>query len=164
MEPFDIREGLDMVTIREMEIDDLDQVAQIEKDTFSLPWSKIGFLNGMKMDGSCFLVAIQNDQIVGYIGMYTSFDEGEITNVAVTKKCQNQGIGKVLVNESLKWCEKKKIQQLILEVRESNKGAIFLYQELGFEQIGSRKGFYEQPIEDGLVMKLNWERWKDVQC
>jgi len=118
----------------------------------------------MQMLGSCFLVAVVDDQILGYVGMYTSFDEGEITNVAVEKKIQNQGIGKKLVNESIQWCEKNKINQLILEVRKSNEGAIHLYQSLGFEIIGNRKGFYEHPTEDGLVMNLNWVRWKDVRC
>jgi len=153
-----------MVEVRKMTIEDLDQVVEIEQDTFSLPWSRAGFQSGMEMPGSYFLVAITNNQIAGYVGMYTSFDEGEITNVAVEKKLQNQGIGKKLVNESVKWCEKNKINQLILEVRKSNEGAIHLYQSLGFECIGNRKGFYEHPIEDGLVMKLNWVRWKDVRC
>ena len=153
-----------MVEVREMVAEDLDQVVEIEKKTFSLPWSKAGFQSGMQISGSCFLVALSENQIVGYIGMYTSFDEGEITNVAVDKKVQNQGTGKKLVDESIKWCEKYKINQLILEVRKSNEVAIHLYQSLGFEIIGNRKGFYEHPTEDGLVMKLNWVRWKDVRC
>lgn len=153
-----------MAIVRAMKVEDLNQVAEIEKDAFSLPWSIAGFQSGMEMDGSCFLVAIIDEQIVGYIGIYTAFDEGEITNVAVEKKYQKQGIGKVLADEAIKWCKMKKIQHLILEVRASNKAAIYLYQTLGFEQIGIRKKFYEQPTEDGLVMKLNWERWKDVQC
>jgi len=153
-----------MLEVREMVAEDVNQVVEIEKKTFSLPWSKAGFQSGMQMLGSCFLVAVEDNQIVGYVGMYTSFDEGEITNVAVEKKVQNQGIGKKLVNESIKWCEKNKINQLILEVRKSNEGAIHLYQSLGFEIIGNRKGFYEHPTEDGLVMNLNWVRWKDVRC
>lgn len=153
-----------MVTVDVMRLEDLDQVAEIEKNTFSLPWSKAGFQSGMEMEGSHFLVGRINNQIVGYIGIYTAFDEGEITNIAVDKRFQNQGIGKVLLMESIKWCKIKLIQHLVLEVRQSNKSAIYLYEMLGFEQIGIRKKFYEQPLEDGLVMKLDWERWKDVQC
>ena len=145
-----------MITVRELSIKDLEAVVDIEQSIFSLPWSKEGFQSGMELEGSLFLVAVIDREILGYIGIYTSFDEGQITNVAVKKSHQNIGIGKALVKESIKWCEIHRIEHFTLEVRKSNAKAIHLYETLGFVKIGSRKGFYEFPTEDGIVMKLNW--------
>ena len=80
--------------IRQMTAEDIPAVAQIEKECFSQPWSEQGFLDGMK--DAIFFVA-EDPQIAGYIGMYRMPPEGEITNVAVTRKMRGKGYGRELL-------------------------------------------------------------------
>ncbi len=87
--------------------------------------------------------------------MYCSFEEGEITNVAVAPEEQGGGIGRRMMEFHIKQAKAKGIQRAILEVRISNGNAIRLYEALGFCNSGIRKGFYELPREDGVVMSLD---------
>ena len=72
-----------MIQIREMQVRDTNAVAEIERQIFSQPWSRQGFLDAVNLGNTVFLVAEENNRIIGYIGMYLAMDEGEITNVAV---------------------------------------------------------------------------------
>ena len=150
--------------VKRMEEGDLNQVVTIEEQLFSMPWTYDGFLSGIRQDGSIFLVAIIEGEVVGYLGMYCSFDEGEITNVGVKKDRWNQGIGRMLMDAALQLANNRNIEHLILEVRKSNEQAISLYKKTGFVEIGLRPGFYEMPREDGIVMKMNWNNWKEKIC
>lgn len=71
-----------MIQIREMQVRDTNAVAEIERQIFSQPWSRQGFLDAVNLGNTVFLVAEENNRIIGYIGMYLAMDEGEITNVA----------------------------------------------------------------------------------
>ncbi len=141
-----------MIQIREMQVKDADAVAAIEQQIFSQPWSRQGFLDAVNLANTVFLVAEENNRIVGYIGMYVAMDEGEITNVAVAPVERCHGIGGMLIAELLKIAESKGIARIVLEVRVSNDSAIRLYERNGFVQCGVRRGFYEFPKEDAYVM------------
>lgn len=138
---------------RHMQKQDLLAVEAIEAAVFSRPWSKQAFLQAMQQD-TLFIVAIEQNIVVGYCGMYCSFEEGEITNVAVLPQMHHQGIGRSMMRYLLAEAQKKGISRVILEVRISNHNAIHLYKSLGFENCGIRKNFYEMPKEDGMVMVL----------
>lgn len=142
-----------MVQIREMQIDDLEQVMVIEKENFSVPWTEVGFFSFLIRDDTLFLVAEEGEQILGYCGVVTVLDEGDITNVAVMKNRRNQGIGGMLVDTLIHRTEEAGVTRLFLEVRAGNESAIHLYSKLGFEESGLRKNYYESPTEDALVMK-----------
>lgn len=88
--------------IRQMTAEDIPAVAQIEKECFSQPWSEQGFLDGMK--DAIFFVA-EDPQIAGYIGMYRMPPEGEITNVAVTRKMRKKGCGRELLLRMQQWAD-----------------------------------------------------------
>lgn len=141
-----------MIQIREMQVKDADAAAAIEQQIFSQPWSRQGFLDVVNLANTVFLVAEENNRIVGYIGMYVAMDEGEITNVAVAPVERCHGIGGMLIAELLKIAENKGIARIVLEVRVSNDSAIRLYERNGFVQCGVRRGFYEFPKEDAYVM------------
>lgn len=141
-----------MIQIREMQVKDADAAAAIEQQIFSQPWSRQGFLDAVNLANTIFLVAEENNRIVGYIGMYVAMDEGEITNVAVAPVERCHGIGGMLIAELLKIAENKGIARIVLEVRVSNDSAIRLYERNGFVQCGVRRGFYEFPKEDAYVM------------
>ena len=109
-------------------------------------------MDALNLGNAIFFVAEEEGKIAGYIGMYMSLDEGEITNVAVTAKMRQRGIGGMLLSEMKKEAERRSIAKIILEVRVSNAGAIRLYERNGFKNCGVRKGFYELPKEDAYIM------------
>lgn len=141
--------------IRKMAVQDTLQVAELENKLFTRPWTRQGFVDTLQMENVCFLIAVEETQVLGYCGMYMAADEGEITNVAVDSNHRKNGIGRRLVEELLKNASEYGIKTYILEVRKSNIEAIQLYENLGFETQGIRKNFYELPQEDAYVMCLN---------
>ena len=148
--------------IRRMEKRDLLQVEAIETALFSDAWSEQGFEDTLNSPYVISLVAIDEaeDTILGYIIMYVSFEEGEISNVAVAKSAQNRGIGSALMQAILEKGLEESVTRFILEVRVSNTPAIALYKKFGFTEIGIRRDFYEKPREDALVMVREKEKAK----
>ncbi len=138
--------------IREMEIDDLEQVMPMEEALFSVPWTANGFFSFLLREDALFLVAEERGEILGYCGVLMVFDQGDIVNVGVKAERQGQGIGRKLLNALIRRSGEKGVTSLYLEVRMSNRMAIGLYGSLGFEKLGVRKGYYEYPKEDGLIM------------
>jgi len=138
---------------RKMEEQDIHAVVEIEKQLFARPWSKQAFLQALEQD-TLYVVVLERDVVVGYCGMYCSFEEGEITNVAIAPERQNQGIGHKMLEYLLEQAYQKGISYIVLEVRISNINAIHLYESMGFQNRGIRKNFYEMPKEDGMIMVL----------
>lgn len=132
--------------------EDCAKTAELEKRIFSQPWSEQGFLDGIAGEQNIFLVAEENGEICGYVGMYRALDEGEITNVAVAPEKRNSGVGWRLMQALLEKAKRQGICQIVLEVRVSNAAAIHLYDKCGFKNCGVRKGFYAFPKEDALIM------------
>ena len=141
-----------MIQIRLMRQEDLDSVAQIEQETFSMPWSREGFASSLGRKDTLYLSAFSDGELAGYCGLLQVLDEGEITNVAVKKCFRGQKIASMLMAELLKKGNDRGITFFVLEVRKSNKYAIRLYEKAGFLQAGNRKNFYEKPIEDAVIM------------
>jgi ribosomal-protein-alanine N-acetyltransferase len=133
--------------------EDVPAVAAIEQTCFSQPWSKKGFSDALCNSDAIFWVAEEESEILGYVGMYVSLDEGEITNVAVGERFRGRGIGRALVEAACSYAAGHSLFRIVLEVRVSNADAIALYRHCGFERIGVRKGFYEFPKEDADIME-----------
>ena len=143
------------IIVRKMQPEDLLQVCEIEKDNFSLPWSEKSFLESMERDDTLFLVALDREEVAGYLGCYCVAGEGEITNVAVKSSYRRQGIGGKLLETLYEEAKALHTREFFLEVRESNEAAIGLYSRQGFVKEGVRKNFYEQPVENAVIM---WKR------
>lgn len=141
-----------MILVRKMLEEDVVPVAELEAQIFSQPWSEQGFSDSLHLADTVFLVAERQGVILGYIGMYVSMGEGEITNVAVSPAERGCGIGAMLISEIKKEAERRSVGTLILEVRVSNDRAIRLYERNGFLNRGIRRGFYERPKEDAYIM------------
>jgi ribosomal-protein-alanine N-acetyltransferase len=148
--------------IREMCEQDLEQVARIEKEIFSVPWSEKSFADACSEPENVYLVCDCDGKIAGYCGMWTVLGEGNITNMAVAEEYRRKGIAAKLMEELLKRGHEKEVTIFFLEVRESNTAARTLYENAGFSQIGIRKRFYERPVENAIVMskghQINIER------
>lgn len=141
--------------IRNMQESDLAQVAEIEKQIFSLPWSLESFRESMMLEHTIYLVAEEQGKVMGYCGMYRVFNEGEIVNVAVANEYRRCGVAKELLERLFEESAALKVDNFFLEVRESNEPAITLYKKLGFIEAGIRKNFYEKPTENAIFM---WKR------
>lgn len=141
--------------IRNMTAEDILAVVEIEKECFSLPWSEKSFAESLSREDTIFLVCEENTQtITGYIGMYLSFEEASITNVAVASQFRKKGCGEQLVIAAKAAAKAAGAESIFLEVRVSNVPAISLYKKQGFENLGIRKKFYEHPVEDAIIMKV----------
>ena len=121
------------VKVRRMQLTDTDAVSALEAAIFSQPWTKKGFEDALNMQNTIFLAAENEGKIAGYIGMYLSLDEGEITNVAVAPDTRRRGIGNELISQAKERAFKKGITRIILEVRVSDENAIHLYEKNGFK-------------------------------
>lgn len=144
-----------VIHIRQMRKEDIGEVCEIEKEAFSVPWSENAFEESLKLPHAIFLVAEIDEILAGYCGLYKVFNEGDITNIAVRSSCRNRGVGKELLREMIERARQMEIKDITLEVRESNIGAIHLYDTMGFENVGIRKNFYEKPKENAIIM---WKR------
>lgn len=138
--------------IRPMEELDLPQAAAIEKEAITPPWSEQAFRESLGLEHTILLAAIQDGQVAGYCVCYQSFEEGEITNVAVKKELRGQGIAGKLLEKLCSYGKERGLERYILEVRAGNEPAIHQYERSGFTRVGIRKGFYEQPVEDAVIM------------
>lgn len=141
-----------MTEIRSMGFEDIEAVVKIEKENFSVPWDENGFLSFMLREGTIFLTALNDNEVVGYCGLISAADEADITNVSVSQSMRKKGIGRMLLSELIKEAGESGIKKIFLEVRESNIPAISLYNGFGFKQVGMRKDYYEKPVENALLM------------
>lgn len=147
------------VRIVPMTADHLDEVAELERICFSVPWSRNMLAEELDNALSAFLVALDDDgRVVGYAGVQVVVDEGYITNVAVRPECRRQGIAGKLLQVFLDFAQANHLAFLTLEVRASNYDAIALYGSRGFRSTGRRKNYYEHPKEDAIIMTREFER------
>lgn len=138
--------------ITEMKPEDVPEVVVLERQIFSIPWSEKGFLDSLRLPDTLYLVVRDAEKLVGYCGFLQSFDEADITNVAVTPEHRSRGVGRYMLKELMARGNKRGIHRYTLEVRAGNAPALHLYQKLGFEPVGIRKNFYEMPREDAVIM------------
>ena len=141
--------------VRRMKKEDAAEAARIEAELFTSPWSQKSFEEAADSKDTLYVSAVADGQMAGYCGLWKSFEEGEITNVAVDKSFQNLGIGGKLLEFLIEEGKQQGITAFLLEVRKSNAAAIHLYEKMGFVSEGVRKNFYERPQEDAVIM---WRR------
>ena len=138
--------------LREMLVEDLDQVIKIERDLFSPPWTREGFFTYLTHKDAMFLVVEEKGEILAYCGLLMVLDEGDITNVAVRPDRQREGIGHFLMDSLIRLAQEQGVTTIHLEVRVGNDTAIRLYERMGFTRDGIRKQYYTDPVEDALLM------------
>ena len=141
-----------------MEKTHIKEVLEIERLTFSDPWSENAFIKCLK-DANChyFTVLFEN-KVIGYAGYWGVLDEAQIYNVAVAESYRNKGIGKMLLNKLIAFALKEDgRKKFLLEVRAGNTSAIRLYEGLGFKKDGIRPKFYSNPEEDAVLMSLTFD-------
>ena len=132
------------------------QIAELEKICFNDPWSENSIASELDNRLSCWLVAIADDKVVGYVGSQTVLGETDMMNIAIHPDNRKQGIATELINALIEGLNERGSHSLMLEVRASNEPAKSLYLKLGFEVVGVRKNYYRNPREDALILRKEW--------
>jgi len=136
---------------------DVGAVAGLEEICFSLPWSEETLRGELALPYKRLLVGEEEGKIVAYGIFSCLFDQWEVERIGVLPTCRRQGWGQAILKEVISALGKEG-GELFLEVRASNDGARSLYLSLGFEEYGLRKGYYDRPKEDAVLLRLSASR------
>ena len=139
------------ISIYKMEISDLDSISDILSSEFDDFWNYNVFKNELHNKNSRYIVAKQNNEIVGFAGIWIAIDEAHITNIVTRKDLRNLGIGSLLLNNLIILCNNLNLKSITLEVNEFNSSAINLYKKFGFNNLGIRKNYYKN-FESAIIM------------
>jgi ribosomal-protein-alanine N-acetyltransferase len=141
------------VVIRAMAAEDVPTVARLEKESFSTPWNARTFRTLLGRPGAELWVAEHaSSGVIGYYVLWCIQDQGELANIAVEAGFRGQRIGSMLLDHALEVAASRGVESVYLEVRVSNATARAMYESRGFEQIGTRKNYYDRPREDACVL------------
>ena len=132
----------------------VDGVCALEKNCFVHPWSRQSIESALENEQSLFYVAVEEGQVIGYIGMSFVLDEGYIYNVAVSEAHRRKGVGSALIQTLVTHAKKNNFAFLTLEVRDGNRAARSLYETFGFVKVGERKNYYTDPTENAVLITL----------
>ncbi|MBA4390687.1 MAG: ribosomal-protein-alanine N-acetyltransferase [Syntrophus sp. (in: bacteria)] len=140
--------------VRDMGVDDIDKIMEIEKISFVDSWSEKMFEEIIFSPISRGFIVEHDKELVGYTVFYAVDVEAHIMNLAVNPAKRKQGYGRQLLTHAIAFLKENNISECYLEVREQNRDAQMLYNDFGFEVIGRRKRYYAETGEDALVMQL----------
>jgi len=145
---------IETVTIKKLTSKDIDDVIKIEKEAYGVHhWSKESFLNEIGNELAKYYALYNSEGVLaGYAGCWHILEEAHITTLAVSADFRGRKYGSALLHKIIDDCYLNKIKYITLEVRVSNSAAIGLYEKYGFSSFGTRKGYYQDNNEDGLIM------------
>ena len=145
------------MTIQPMTNETASLVAALEQASFSTPWSEKSIREELENEWAIWYVAMEGPELLGYIGVQYGLDGGDIMTIAIKPEHRGKGIARKLISVILDIFKEKHLQYLTLEVRPSNAPALALYNGLGFREVGRRKKYYREPVEDALLLTLTLE-------
>ena len=138
---------------RLMRAEDVARVVEIEASAFTSPWRADTFHALLEPPGAELWVLDDGDgEVIGYFVLWCILDQGELANIAVDRDYRGRGYGRLLLEQVLDVARSRKVEDLYLEVRISNEQAADLYRRFGFEDVGVRRDYYDNPKEDALLM------------
>ena len=145
------------IELRRLEMRDLDRIEEIERESYPTPWSRSMFAGELAKPSSICLGAFdtESDVLVGYLIISRYVDAWHVMNIAVAPSERRRGIAQHLLERLFELTASDSRRGYTLEVRVSNANAIRLYERLGFQARGLRRGYYTDNREDALIM------WKD---
>lgn len=152
------------LSLRPMRADDLDAIMQIEPTIYSHPWTRGNFSDSLNSGYSAWVLeenTKNNRVLIGYALMMLVMDEAHLLNLSIAKHSQKQGLGRYLLEHMVSNAKQYKAANMFLEVRPSNVSAIALYENMGFNEMAVRRGYYpadpktsENGREDAVLMGL----------
>jgi ribosomal-protein-alanine N-acetyltransferase len=144
-----------MTDIRPLQLRDLSAIEEIERTSYPTPWSRSMFAGELAKPSSICLGAFEGERLVGYLIVSRYVDAWHVMNVAVAHDFRRRGLASELLGQLFDRTREDDSRGYTLEVRVSNAGAIALYERVGFERRGVRRGYYTDNREDALIM------WRD---
>jgi ribosomal-protein-alanine N-acetyltransferase len=144
------------IEIRVLDLTDIDAIEGIEQQAYPTPWSRSMFASELAKPTSICLGAFEGSDLVGYVINSRYVDAWHVMNVAVHPRQQRRGVATALLERLFELTRGDERRGYTLEVRVSNDDAIRLYEKLGFESRGIRRGYYTDNREDALIM------WRDA--
>jgi ribosomal-protein-alanine acetyltransferase len=140
--------------IRPAALADAPALVAIERRSFGDPWSEASFREALSSTWNFVLVAQAARGVVGYLVGREAAGTGEVLNLAVSPEFRRRGVGEALLAAGLAIFRRSRMEEVFLEVRESNTSARALYARHGFRPVGQRSAYYRNPKEDALVLRL----------
>lgn len=143
------------MTVSKMTAEDVPAAAALDRRLFSGEcWSEEDFYASLSDPSRLFFAAYEGERFLGCCGLQQSFEQGDVLTVGVDPDLRRKGVGSALLTALIEAFRQQGGLTLFLEVRASNTPARHLYEKFGFRQIGIRRSYYQQPLEDGLVYCL----------
>jgi ribosomal-protein-alanine N-acetyltransferase len=142
--------------IRPLDLADLNAIERLEQRAYPTPWSRSMFASELAKPTSICLGAFEGDELAGYVITSRYVDAWHVMNVAVDPDLRRRGVATALLGRLFELTHGDERRGYTLEVRVSNDGAVQLYERLGFEARGLRRGYYTDNREDALIM------WRDA--
>lgn len=139
--------------IKYMEEVDAAAVAKLQRENFAHPWTEEDYREHMQDEDKIYLTALQSGETAGSCVLWCSFETADLCNIVVDCAHRRKGIAEALLQRAFQECAAKGVQQILLEVRESNEAAIKLYIKTGFKCISLRKNYYRDPQEHAVIMQ-----------
>ena len=141
-----------MIHFRTLLPEDAEGVAAVERESFPTPWSREDFWREASNAFAYYIVVLDDADIIGFGGCWISFEEAQVTNIALTSAQRGRGLGKELMTRLMCAVAARGAERMTLEVRPSNTPALRLYEGLGFAAIGVRRKYYQDNDEDAILM------------
>ena len=141
---------------------DIPSIVALELDTLGTTLGSEMLEDNLSNSMSHFYVYLDKNEIIGYISIFFDGEQGEILNFCVNKGYQKKGIGTKILAYAMNILHSKGAKSFILEVRESNIGAISLYEKFGFKRISVRKNYYSNN-ENAIVYLKEMISYKEVE-
>ena len=145
-----------MIDYTLMTEDHIAQIADLEVQCFSDPWSENSVRSELNNPLSLWIVACDDDSVVGYVGSQSVLGEADMMNLAVAPQYRRQSIANNLIEALVEKLDEAGVHSITLEVRVSNLPAIALYTKHGFAELGRRPNYYHNPKEDALILRKEW--------
>jgi ribosomal-protein-alanine N-acetyltransferase len=141
------------LVIRTMRSNDLQRVVVVEHQCYSMPWTETTFNGLLRRTDADMFVADVDGELAGYAVFWSVMDQGELGNLAVAPDWRGRRIASRLLRRVFDRARERGVREVFLEVRVSNGVARQLYSKYGFREVGRRRNYYLEPLEDALVMQ-----------
>ncbi len=143
--------------VRRCTIEDIDSVYQVEEAAFADPMKRETMQKDLERE-SYFCYGLFEDGLVSFMSFDKVFEEGQIISVATLPAYRKKGLAKKLFCEVINLAKSNGVELFTLEVRSDNYPAIALYKDVGFNEVGMRKNYYQNPLCDAILMDLHLEK------
>lgn len=138
--------------VRAMTLDDVNEIVNLEHQLFTSAWNASDFRYEILENQFSHNFVLEDQEIMGYVGIWITYEQSQITTIGIRPQYQGQGLGRLLMEKSIEFAKRQGCEVMSLEVRVSNTKAISLYESLGFEKKAIRKNYYQDNHEDADLM------------